>query len=243
MSPQVIDPQITQRDADSMFTKGPQITQRDADSMFTKGPQIAQTDADSMLTKGPQIAQTDADSMLTKGPQITPTDADSMLTKGPQITQRDADSMLTTGPQITQRDADSVPKRDQQTYAIIGAAMAVHRELGNGFLEAVYQAALEREFLLQDIAYEREKRLPVHYRGEVIAAYQADFICFGQVIVELKALQKISGTEEAQVINYLKATRLQRGLLINFGARSLEYKRLVFNLRESAQSVDEKDGN
>ena len=131
-----------------------------------------------------------------------------------------------------------MPKRDPQTYAIIGAAMAVHRELGNGFLEAVYQTALEREFLFQGIAHEREKRLPVHYRGEVIATYKADFICFGQVIVELKALQKISGTEEAQVINYLKATGLQRALLINFGARSLECKRLVLNLRQSAQSAD-----
>ena len=120
--------------------------------------------------------------------------------------------------------------RDSQTYAIIGAAMAVHAELGCGFLEAVYQVALEREFQHQGIAYEREKRLPVTYREETIAEYQADFVCYGKVIVELKALQNISGKEEAQIINYLKATKLQRGLLINFGASSLEYKRFVFNL-------------
>jgi len=120
------------------------------------------------------------------------------------------------------------------TYSIIGSAMTVHRELGNGFLEAVYQAALEREFQYQSVPYEREKQLPVFYRGEVIAQYKADFVCYGQVIVELKALQKLSGTEESQIIHYLKASGLHRGLLINFGTRSLEYKRFVFNLRESA---------
>ena len=140
-------------------------------------------------------------------------------------------------PQITQIDAD-FEKTDKQTYAIIGAAMAVHRELGHGFLEAVYQAALAREFSLQGIPFKREVRLPVSYRGEVIAEYQADFICFGEVIVELKALQKLTGVEESQVINYLKATGLQRGLLLNFGAPSLQHKRLVFNRRKSAQSVD-----
>lgn len=129
-------------------------------------------------------------------------------------------------------------KRDEQTFAIIGAAMAVHRELGHGFLEAVYQAALEKEFSLQHIPFEREVRLPVSYRGERIAEYQADFVCYGQVIVELKALQKLSGIEEAQVINYLKATGLNRGLLLNFGTPSLQHKRLVFNLRKSAQSAD-----
>lgn len=131
-------------------------------------------------------------------------------------------------------DTNSDKKRDFQTYAIIGAAMAVHGELGSGFLEAVYQAALEKEFQNRDISYEREKRLPVHYRGEVIADYQADFLCYEEVVVELKALQKLSGDEEAQVINYLKATGLNQGLLINFGSGSLKYKRFVLNLRESA---------
>ena len=125
-------------------------------------------------------------------------------------------------------------KKDAQTYAIIGAAMTVHGELGSGFLEAVYQAALEIEFQHQGIAYEREKRLPVHYRCVAIGEYQADFVCYGAVIVELKALQKLSGVEEAQVINYLKASSLNRALLINFGNQSLQHKRLVFNLRESA---------
>lgn len=142
-------------------------------------------------------------------------------------------------PQITQMDAD-FEKRDEQTYAIIGAAMAVHRELGHGFLEAVYQAALEREFTLQKIPFRREVRLPVSYRGDRIAEYQADFVCYGKVIVELKALQKLTGVEDDQVINYLKATGMNRGLLLNFGTPSLQHKRLVFNLRKSAQSADKR---
>ena len=130
-------------------------------------------------------------------------------------------------------------EKDKETYAIIGAAMTVHRELGCGFLEAVYQDALEKEFQHLNIPYAREVKLPVFYRGEQLNSYyQADFICFDSVIVELKALQRLSGTEEAQVINYLKASNLHRALLVNFGTKSLQHKRLVFNLRESAKSAD-----
>ena len=127
---------------------------------------------------------------------------------------------------------------DPQTYAIIGAAMAVHRELGSGFLEAVYQAALEKEFRNQGVPYQRERSLPVYYKEEVIATFQVDFLCYDNVIVELKALRQISGIEQAQVINYLKAARLNRGLLINFGKQSLEYKRIVFTQHQPLQSVD-----
>ncbi|OQZ00137.1 MAG: NADH:ubiquinone oxidoreductase [Candidatus Brocadia sp. UTAMX2] len=139
-------------------------------------------------------------------------------------------------PQITQMDAD---KKDSETYLIIGAAMAVHRELGNGFLEAVYQEALEKEFSRQGISYVREQELKICYRGqELKTCYKADFVCFGNIIVELKALQQLSGNEESQIINYLKASGLNKGLLLNFGTRQLQYKRFVFNLRESAQSAD-----
>jgi len=105
-------------------------------------------------------------------------------------------------PQITQMNADDSNNQDPQTYSIIGAAIAVHSELGNGFLEAVYQEALQREFQIRNIPFEREKRLPVYYRGEVLNThYQSDFVCYGSVIVELKALQQITGNEEAQIIN------------------------------------------
>ncbi|WP_419662645.1 GxxExxY protein [Desulfosarcina variabilis] len=119
---------------------------------------------------------------------------------------------------------------DERTYRIIGCAMEVHKDLGCGFLEAVYQEALERELKDQHIPCQVQPTVPVYYKGNVLnKAYQPDFICFEDVIVEIKALLKLSGLEEAQLINYLKATRLNVGLLINFGAKSLEYRRFVNN--------------
>jgi GxxExxY protein len=130
-------------------------------------------------------------------------------------------------------------KRDKETYILIGAAMAVHNALGHGFLEAVYQEALEREFQFQNIPYQREKKLSVFYRDTQLKTNdKADYVCFDSIIVELKALQNLSTTDEAQVINYLKASGMQRGLLINFGSKRMQYKRLVFNLRESVSSAD-----
>ena len=112
--------------------------------------------------------------------------------------------------------------RDPQTYAIIGAAMEVHGQLGCGFLEAVYQDALAREFRLRNIPYEREVELPIHYKGETLGVgYRIDFICFDRVLVELKALAKLGPIEDAQLVNYLKASTRPVGLLLNFRARSL----------------------
>jgi GxxExxY protein len=121
------------------------------------------------------------------------------------------------------------PSRDPETYRIIGAAMAVHRELGHGFLEAVYREALPIEFERRKIPFRPEVVLPIRYQGiQLPTHYKADFICEGGVIVEVKALDSISSHDEAQLLNYLKASGIRRGLLINFGAVSLEYRRRVW---------------
>lgn len=138
---------------------------------------------------------------------------------------------------------------DPQTYAIIGAAMEVHRDLGHGFLEAVYQEALALELGSQNISFRREVPLQVKYKNQPLAcAYKADFICYGEILVELKAIERLGNPEKSQVLNYLNATKFTRGLLFNFGSPSLEYQRLVLNhpettlnpqknLRSSAQSA------
>ena len=120
-------------------------------------------------------------------------------------------------------------ERDPETFAIIGAAMEGHNQLGHGFLEAVYQEALAREFHARKISFEREVFLEISYKGlPLITRYKADFICFNNIIVELKAQSALTGVDDSQLINYLKATGFQRGLLINFGAPSLQQRRLVF---------------
>jgi len=132
--------------------------------------------------------------------------------------------------------------RDPRTYAIIGAAMQVHRHLGCGFLEAVYREALALEFNLRQVPYRREVKLPIFYKSHRLATYyRADFVCYDAVIVELKALAKLGGIEEAQIINYLKATGLETGLLLNFGVASLEYKRFVHSKSKSVQSAPSAD--
>jgi len=119
--------------------------------------------------------------------------------------------------------------KDDRTYRIIGAAIEVHKELGCGFLEAVYQEALAREFGLQRIPNKAQPIIDILYKGVLLEKkYQPDFVCYEEIIVEIKAISSLSGIEEAQLINYLKATGLKVGLLINFGAKSLEYKRLVY---------------
>jgi len=119
-------------------------------------------------------------------------------------------------------------KGDPETYAIIGAAMEVHKTLGGGFLEAVYQEAMAREMASRKIPFKAQVELPIFYKGEKLAtSYRADFICFDSVLVELKAMRAMTPVEDAQVINYLKATGLQKGLLINFHGQSLEHKRFA----------------
>lgn len=136
-------------------------------------------------------------------------------------------------------DENQFPLKDE-TYAIIGAAMEVHKALGCGFLEAVYQEAFEIELNEQSIPYLREQPITIIYKGhKLLKQYLPDFICFDAVIVEFKALSELTKDHEAQVLNYLKATGMKVGLLINFGERSLKYKRLI--APEHFKSADYKE--
>lgn len=121
------------------------------------------------------------------------------------------------------------PFPDPDTYKTIGAAMAVHTELGCGFLESVYRAALRFQFGHVAIPHRYEVKLPISYKGQVLEElhYRVDFICFDDVIVEVKANDAITTRDEAQLLNYLKASKIRRGLILNFGAPSLQHKRRV----------------
>jgi len=113
-----------------------------------------------------------------------------------------------------------------EVYRIVGAAMTVSNELGCGFLEAVYQEALAMEFGDCDIPFEAQKKITISYKNRMLKKeYFADFLCYDQIIVEIKAIKKITGIEEAQLLNYLKATKLPLGMIINFGSPQLEWKR------------------
>ena len=117
----------------------------------------------------------------------------------------------------------------EEVYEVIGAAMEVYYQLGRGFLEPIYQEALEIELRRRGLPSEHHQELTVLYKSQpLVKKYVPDLICFGQIIVELKALERLSGVEEAQLLNYLKMTPLRVGLLINFGSRvRLEWKRYV----------------
>ena len=115
-----------------------------------------------------------------------------------------------------------------ESYKIRGALFAVHNELGCGFLERVYQDALEVEFRLRNIPYEREKFIQIVYKGEPLGEpYRADFVCYGKVIIELKSVSEILDVHRAQIINYLKATKIKLGFLVNFGEESINIERIV----------------
>jgi GxxExxY protein len=130
-------------------------------------------------------------------------------------------------------------EKDPQTYEIIGAAMEAHRELGDGFLEAVYQAALVIEFTRRRIPFRTEVELPIEYKGmRLSCGYRGDFVCFDNVVVEIKAT--LVPPDQAQLLNQLKATKYRCGILINFGASSLESKRMVFGRENNlCESVDQ----
>ena len=117
-----------------------------------------------------------------------------------------------------------------EVFAIVGAAIEVHKELGPGFLEAVYQEAMELEERQRQIPFESNKRLRIAYKNSWLQKpYEADQVCYEKIILEFKALDRLTGREESQVLNYLKASKLRLGLLINFGsAGKLEWKRLIY---------------
>jgi GxxExxY protein len=126
----------------------------------------------------------------------------------------------------------------EEVYSIVGAAMEMHRENGFGFSEPVYQECLEIELAGRNIPFVPQKEMPIFYKGKQIKkTYIADLIAYEKIIVELKALDKLSSREEAQVINYLKVSKLEVGVLINFGAPSLEWKRIVLTNR-AIESID-----
>ena len=121
---------------------------------------------------------------------------------------------------------------DKITHAIIGCAMEVHSILGNGFQEVVYQRALSVEMELQQVDYQREYEMPLFYKGVDVGERRVDFLVANEISVEIKAIIQLEDVHWAQAINYLEAYNLQTGLLINFGAKSLQFKRL-FNKKLS----------
>jgi GxxExxY protein len=116
-----------------------------------------------------------------------------------------------------------------EVYAIVGAAIDVHRELGSGYLESVYQEAMELELTDRAIPFSPQQALRINYKGRLLEkTFFADLVCYGAILVELKAMDHFSGKEEAQILNYLKTTNLKVGLIINFGGEGrLDWKRYV----------------
>jgi GxxExxY protein len=119
------------------------------------------------------------------------------------------------------------PRLDELTEIIIGAAFAVSNELGHGFLEAVYKNALAEELTAQGLSLTKEKSYPVSYRGKEVGSYIADMVVENTVIVELKAVDSLAPSHRAQLLNYLKASTLPVGLLLNFGTPKLQMKRVI----------------
>lgn len=117
-------------------------------------------------------------------------------------------------------------KHEELTKSIIGCAMKVHSALGNGFQEVIYQRALAIEMKEQGLGFERETEMPIFYRNQNIGTRRADFFVENKILVELKALTRLEDVHLAQALNYLEAYNMEIGLLINFGSKSLEFKRL-----------------
>ena len=119
------------------------------------------------------------------------------------------------------------------SFAIIGAAMEVHRLLGPGFLEAVYQGALEKELSLRGISFQPQVELPVYYKDTLVGIYKADLVIDHKIIVEIKGMSRLNSSHEAQALHYLAATGLEPALLINSGSSSLDYRRVVKSVKRN----------
>jgi GxxExxY protein len=120
------------------------------------------------------------------------------------------------------------------SFSVIGAAMEVHRILGPGFLESVYQLALEEELSLRGIPFQHQVELPVSYKGTLVGVYKADLIIDNKIVLEIKGISRLNVSHEAQALHYLAATGMQLAILINFGMSSLEYRRVVKSENKSS---------
>ncbi len=128
----------------------------------------------------------------------------------------------------------------EEVYAIIGACFEVYNEMGSGFLEDVYQESLERELESKNIPFEAKSKLPIYFKGKLLTKkYEPDFILYAKIIMEIKAVKAINDEHRAQLQNYLKASKFQVGLLVNFGnPGNLEYERIVRTDNSSTKSLD-----
>ena len=139
-----------------------------------------------------------------------------------------SDALLSHGFDFANAKSEKKIYRKEESGKILKACFEVHNELGNGFLEPVYQEALELEFKNQNIPYEREKFLPIVYKGQRLSKeYYADFVCYNDIVLELKAVSVVVKAHKAQVLNYLKAADKRLGYLVNFGNNSLTWERIT----------------
>lgn len=137
---------------------------------------------------------------------------------------------------------NSAYKHSELTGRIIGCAMKVHSELGNGFQEVIYQRCLSIEMEKQGLLFSRELEMIIYYDGVEVGTRRVDFLVDDKVMVEIKALSKLEDNHLAQVLNYLEAYKLETGLLINFGSKSLEFKRITNEHKLARKQIDNQSG-
>ncbi len=235
-------PQMTQRNADKSDGRqfrakaklqnsefGPQMTQRNADKSDGRQTERARAGTADGCGRPSFIGSL----LVGEAPMVSAAVPRDRLThRGRSQTSSCRSCVVAGSTDLSEwkRFLHDEETRDPRTYAIIGAAIEVHRRLGCGFSEPVYQDALEVEFLHRGIPFQRELELRIAYREQILRSfYKADFVCYGSIVVELKSLAGLDSAHIAQVINYLKATGHTAGLLLNFGTSRLECRRLIFS--------------